>query len=168
MLRPVATVALLIVLALMCRADTTEPLWIDRPAAQPWLPTITAAAAESHLSPALLAELIGVESGFVATAKNPHSSALGCGQQTAGNPWLAGSARTNCATSIRAAARQLRFGMNRSGSLSGGLMAYGTTSGMTPARRRVMEARFATAAKTVAAEMVAQQIGELHIPAPHP
>ena len=166
MLRAVATVALLIALALMGRADTAEQPWIDRPAAQPYLPAIGAAAAETHLSAALIAELIGVESGFIATAKNPHSSATGCGQQTNGNPWLAGAERTNCATSIRAAARQLRFGMNRTGSLNGGLMAYGTTSGMTPARRRAMEARFAAAAKVVSAQIVAQRVGELHIPRP--
>jgi len=173
MLRPAAC-ALLVALAFACRGDTAEPLWIDRPAAQPWRPALEYAAERTGLPVAVVAELIGAESSF-RNIHNPNTTASGFGQQIDRNQIML---RYNLhpmrpAESILGAALELRERLDATGSLSKALRGYGTTSGLTPARRRAMEARFAVAAKTVAAQMVAQQVapitvGQLHIPAPQP
>ncbi len=167
MLRPVATVALLFALALMGRGDTAEPRWIDRPAAQPWLPALQAAADRANLPVALVAELIGQESGF-RNVHNPHSSASGFGQQIARNAVMIryGLHPMRPADSIMGAALELRERIDATGSLPKALRGYGTTAGMTPARRRALETRFAEAAKVIATQVVAQQVGTLHIPRP--
>ncbi len=166
MLRPVAC-AMLVALAFLCRGDAAEPLWIDRAAAQPWLSALQAAADRTHLPVALIAELIGQESGFH-NIHNPYSTASGFGQQIARNQVMI---RYNLhpvrpADSIMGAALELRERIDATGSLPSALRGYGTTAAMTPARRRAVEARFAEAAKVVAAQVVAQQVGELHIPRP--
>ena len=144
MLRPVA-LALLASLAGVASADT--PLWIARPEAQPWLPAIARAAAKTDLPPALIAELIGIESGF-RNVKNPTSSARGFGQQINGNRtmWLYGLDRSLPEDSILGAAIQFREGLDRTHSIAGAALAYGTTAHMTPARRAVILARLNTAA----------------------
>ncbi len=82
MLRPSA-IALLALLSCAASADTPTTLWIARPEAQPWLPAIARAAAKTDLPAPLIAELIGMESGF-RNVKNPTSSARGFGQQING------------------------------------------------------------------------------------
>src|SRR4051812_37888381 len=81
MIRPVS-VALLVLIAGAARGDA--PMWIDQPAARPWIPALTAAAVHTDLPVALLAELIGQESGF-RNIKNAQTSAYGYGQQIANN-----------------------------------------------------------------------------------
>lgn len=169
-IRPVA-VALLASLALCARSDSATPyvLWIDRAAARPWLPALTYAAERTGLPVALVGELIGAESGFRNIA-NPHSSAKGFGQQIARNRIML-QYRLNPMRppeSILGAAIELRERLDATGSLNAALRGYGTTTGMSAPRRKVLEARFAQAAQRIAAQMVAQQVapivGELRIP----
>lgn len=143
--RFLALLALLTTLALRSSAYESEPLWVDRPAARLWLPELEIAATRTQLPVPLIAELVGVESGFQPTAKNARSSASGCGQQIDGNPWLAKNKlnKNSCADSILAAALQLRDEMDRNnGSLERALHAYGTTAGTTPARKKILLERF--------------------------
>ena len=144
MLRPVA-LALLASLAGVASADT--PLWIARPEAQPWLPAIARAAAKTDLPPALIAELIGIESGF-RNVKNPRSTASGFGQQIDGNRimWTYGLDKRVPAESILGAAIELKARMIATGSLNQALKGYGTTAAMSTTRRHAIEVRFAIAA----------------------
>lgn len=147
MLRPVAA-ALLLALGLGgVQADT--PLWIQRPQAAPWLPSLQVAADRTGLPVALLAELVGQESGFNPAAKNPHSTARGCAQQIAGNDVARRYHldRMRCDQSILAGAIELREKLDHTGSLELALLAYGTTSGFTPSQRRRIEARMIAAAR---------------------
>lgn len=144
MIRPLGFV-LLAVLAGSVRADA--PLWINSEVAKPWLPAITAAAERTSLAPTLIAELIGTESGFQ-NVKNGHSSAFGCGQQIVGNDVMRRYRldRTKCDQSIMGAALELREKWDHTGSLDRALLAYGTTSGLTAARRRRILGRMYVAA----------------------
>lgn len=168
-IRPVA-VALLAALALCAHGDSAEPyvFWVDRAVAQPWLPALTVAAKRTDLPVSLIAELVGAESGFRNIA-NAHSSAKGFGQQINGNSVMI---RYNLhplrpPESILGAALELRERLDASGGdLNRALRSYGTTAAMAPARRKQVEARFAEAANRIAGQMVAQQVGELHIPRP--
>lgn len=140
-------------LGLLLGGDTpgqaSPQLWIERPAAQPWLATLQAASDRTGLPVALIAELIGQESGFVTTARNPRSSARGCGQQITGNDTMRRYHldRSNCAQSITGAALELREKLDRSGSLERALLAYGTTSGLTAAQRRRILGQMETSAR---------------------
>ena len=68
-----------LVLALFTgQAETRETLWIGRPAALVYQPALERAAARTGLPVALIAELIGAESGFQ-NVKNPKSTAAGLG-----------------------------------------------------------------------------------------
>jgi hypothetical protein len=160
-----ATVALLVAVGVGARADTSI-LWIDRPAARPWLPAVNAAAQRAHLTPATVAELVGTESGFQ-TIRNPRSSAFGCGQQIDSNAIMRRYRldRSQCDQSIMGAALQLRECLDDRGTMAAALSCYGTTAGLSPGRRKQILARF----DRVAAQMVAQQVapvtvGQLHIP----
>jgi soluble lytic murein transglycosylase-like protein len=161
MLRPVAC-ALLATLALVCRADTAEPLWIDRAAAQPWRPALEYAAERTGLPVALVAELVGTESGFRNIA-NAHTTARGFGQQIDHNQVMIRHHLhpMRPPESILGAALELRERLDATGDLGLALRGYGTTAGMTTARRHVVEARFAQAAKQVSAQIVAQQVAPL-------
>ena len=143
-------VALLLSLGLCAQADTPSALWIARPEARPWLPALQAAAERTSLPVAVVAELIGQESGF-RTVKNAHSSAYGFGQQIAGNGTML---KYNLhpmrpAESIMGAALELRERLDKTGSLPAALHSYGTTTGMSAARRRTIEAQFALASAYV-------------------
>jgi len=132
----------------MSGALAAEPLWIDRPAAQPWLPALTSAAQQSDLPLALIAELIGIESGY-RNIHNPHSSAAGFGQQIAHNRTMARHKLhpMRPADSIMGAALQFREELDRTHSLAGAARAYGTTAGLTPARQKAIIARLETASR---------------------
>lgn len=175
-----AAVALLVAVGVSARADTPAAvLWIDRPEAQPWLPALQYAADRTALPVALLAELIGSESGFRNIA-NPHSSARGFGQQVSYNRIMLREHLNPMRPpeSILGAAIELRERLDASGSLNAALRGYGTTAALSPVRRRAAEARFAAAeardrpspaVARVAAAMVAQRvapvtIGQMRIP----
>lgn len=151
MIRPVAAV-LLAALALCAQSDSAEPytLWVDRAVAAPWLPALTYAAERTNLPVALLGELIGAESGFQ-NVHNLHSSAAGFGQQIARNAIML---KYNLhpmrpPESILGAALELRERLDKNhGDLNRALRGYGTTTGMSLARRKTLEARFALAAVT--------------------
>jgi soluble lytic murein transglycosylase-like protein len=146
MVRNISAFAVLAMTAGLVRADA--PLWINRPEAEPWLPALAAAADRTGLPAPLIAELIGIESGFQPAAKNPTSSAYGCGQQITGNQTMRdyGLDRRDCAQSILGAALQLRAALDRTGSLERAVASYGTTVGVKPARRRAILARLRSAA----------------------
>lgn len=164
MLRPVG-LCLLACLGLALAADTpsraVDVLWIDRPAAQPWLPAIAAAAERTSLAPALIAELIGQESGFNQSVKNPRSSARGLGQQIDGNDTLRRYHlnRASGADSIMGAALELREKWDHTGSLDRALLAYGTTSGLTATQRRRILGRMYAAAGSEAYQLPGEAVG---------
>lgn len=146
-IRPVA-ITLLVGLALCARSDSAEPyvLWIDRAAARPWLPALTYAAERTNLPVALVAELIGNESGFK-NVRNKHSSASGFGQQIDHNAIMLTNHldKRVPSQSILGAALELRARLDRTHNLGDALRGYGTTTGMSAARRRDLEAHFAQA-----------------------
>ncbi len=148
MLRPVA-VALCVAIGLgAVRAD--EPMWIDSVRAQPWRPALQAAADRTQLPVSLLAELIGVESGFRPGARCPTSSAAGMGQQIKGNRIMARHRlnRMVPAESIMGSALELRENLDKRGAtLSTALRDYGTTAGMSNAKRRATDRRMEAAAR---------------------
>lgn len=151
MLRPIAVV-LFVALGLGgVQADTPQRFWIDAPAAQPWIPALTAASVRTGLPVALIAELIGTESGFRPTARCSTSSAAGLGQQIRNNRVMARHKldRMVPAESIMGSALELRLGIDATGTISGALYAYGTTAALSPARRRAMNARMEQAARYV-------------------
>lgn len=152
MLRPLQ-LSLLAMLAGAVSADT--PLWIDRPAAAPWLPAIEAASQRSNLPAPLLAELIGIESGFT-NARNPRSSARGFGQQIDGNSVMARYRldRARPEDSIMGAALQFRAEIDRTGSIAAAAERYGTTAHLAPARKRLIVARLTRAASAVVCAML--------------
>ncbi len=161
-----AAVALLVAVGVVAHADTPAVLWIDRPAARPWLPAVHVAAQRAHLTPATVAELVGIESGFQ-TIHNPRSSAYGCGQQIDSNAIMRRYRldRSRCDQSIMGAALQLRECLDDRGTMAGALSCYGTTAGLTAARRKQILARF----DLIAAQVVAQQVapitvGQLRLP----
>jgi hypothetical protein len=99
-------------------------------------------AARRGLSAALLAELIGQESGFrnvrneMAPGRKPASSAGGLGQQLAGNPFLHGRSRFNPEASIAATAEELADRLRAAhGNLEVAVRGYGLTAGL-PAKAR--------------------------------
>ena len=124
------------------------PLWIDRPEAQPWLEAMMRAAVQTGIPVGVLAEVIGMESGFQ-NIKNPVSSAAGFGQQIDGNRVMH-ICRLNRAIpeqSIMGAALELRANLDRTGSIAGALRSYGTTTGMSPARLARVMRRITVAGK---------------------
>jgi soluble lytic murein transglycosylase-like protein len=143
--------ALMTALAVGLRGDApvkaTEPvaLWINSPTAKPWLPALTDAAQRTGLPVALIAELIGQESGFRNIRSTlPGSSAKGFGQQIDGNTVMI-RYRLNPmrpADSILGAAIELRERLDRTGSLPAALRGYGTTAGRTSVQRKTLLARF--------------------------
>jgi hypothetical protein len=114
-----------------------EVLWIDREAAQKWRSEIDRAAKVSGLSPGVIAELVGMESGFRNVA-NPTSSAFGFGQQIRANAIMRVCRldRTVPGESILGAALELRWHLDRTGSMAKALDAYGTTARLSPDLRR--------------------------------
>lgn len=165
MLRPAAALALALVAGVATADTAPAPLWITRQEAQPWRAAIALAADRSGLAPALIAELVGIESGF-RTVHNPRSSAYGCGQQLDANPWMIRNRlnRGDCAQSIMGAALQFRDGLAHTGSLAGAAARYGTTAHLTSARRKAILARLDRAAARMVAQQVAPIVGELRIP----
>lgn len=152
MMRPCALVLLLVLFAGGVSADTpTATFWVDRPVARQYLPALQAAADRTGLPVSLLAELIGTESGFRPTARCSTSSAAGLGQQIRNNRVMARHKldRMVPAESIMGSALELRLGMDATGTISGALYAYGTTAGLSPARRRAMNLRMEQAARHV-------------------
>lgn len=147
MFRPSA-IALLLVLGLgAVQADT--PMWINSPQAVPYLPALQASAERSRLPVALLAELIGQESGFDPKARSRTSTAAGLGQQIAGNDVMRRYRldRMVPAQSIEGAAIELREKWDRGGSLDVALRCYGTTAGLSVAHRKRVTARMERAAR---------------------
>ncbi len=149
MLRPIGVFLTSLALALFTgqAVPASELLWIGRPAAQAYLPALQRASDRTDLPVALIAELIGQESGFQ-NVKNPKSTASGFGQQIDGN----GIMRANRldkrvpAESIMGAAIELKARLATTGSLSLALKGYGTTAGLSAARRQAIDNRFALAA----------------------
>jgi soluble lytic murein transglycosylase-like protein len=131
------------------------PLWIDRREAQPWLPALTAAADRTGMPVALVAEIIGWESGFK-NIKNPHSSAAGFGQQITGNAVMARERlnRAKPADSILGAAIQFREALERTGSLQAAARSYGTIAGLPSKRQAAILAAFQRAARGNDAQIV--------------
>jgi hypothetical protein len=114
--------------------------WINRPEAAPYLDTINREAAKRGIPPALLAELIGQESGFrnvgnqMGPNGTPISSAGGLGQQIQGNPYLHGGDRFDPRTSIAAAAEEFAARLrNSGGDLASAARGYGVTANLPPA-----------------------------------
>lgn len=155
MLRATALAALVSV-GLCAQADTPTVLWINRPEARPWLPALTYAAERTSLPVALVAELIGTESGYRNVA-NPHSTARGFGQQIARNRIMLREHLNPMRPpeSILGAAIELRERLDATGTLEAALRGYGTTAAMSPARRRATVARFEAASLYVKDVVVA-------------
>ena len=147
MLRPVGAFFVALALALFTGpARPSELLWIGRPVALLYLPALERAAERTDLPVALIAELIGQESGF-RNVKNTHSTASGFGQQIDNNAIMRANHldKRIPAESIMGAALELKARMNRTGNLNSALYGYGTTTGMSAARRKALEGQFALA-----------------------
>lgn len=163
MIRPVAAV-LLAALALCAQSDSAEPYtpWIDRAVAAPWLPALTYAAEHTGLPVAVVAELIGAESGFQNIPNiSGKSSARGFGQQINNNKIMLANHLNPMKPpdSILGAALELRARLDANhGDLNRALRGYGTTTGMSLARRKTLEARFALAAVTPTKSLPAMQV----------
>jgi len=138
-----ALAGLLAVTMPMAPAAETQP-WIDRPESLVWRDALVSASLRSGIPVGVLAELIGIESGF-RNIKNPNSSAFGFGQQIAGNEIMRTCRldRSNPADSIMGAALELRAKLDRTGTIQGALRAYGTTANMSKAREAGILRRFA-------------------------
>jgi hypothetical protein len=128
------------------RPPQDTPLWIDRAEAEPYRESLARAAIVSGVPIAILAEVIGLESGF-RNVKNPTSSAYGFGQQINGNAIMHGCQlnRSIPADSILGAALQLRIEREKRGSWEKALDAYGTTAAMTGSRRMTILRRIQAA-----------------------
>ena len=116
-------------------------VWADRPEAQPYMDIIRREAAKRNLPPALLAQLIGEESSFQNVRNGtgpggaPASSAGGLGQQLDNNPNLHGGSKWDPATSIAAAAEELRKRLDAAnGNLAVAMRGYGVTANKDPAK----------------------------------
>lgn len=131
------------------KADSAVTLWIDRPEAQPWIESLTRSALQAGVPVAVLAEVIGLESGF-RNIKNPLSSATGFGQQIDGNKIMRVCRldRRLPNESILGAALELREKIDRTGSLEGAMHAYGTTAGEPRSRVAAILRRVFLAEKT--------------------
>lgn len=117
-------------------AGAAATLWYNRPEAAPYQGMINEAAAQYSLPPAVLAELIGQESGFKPGARNGDgSSAGGLGQQIDHNVYLRGGDKFDPRSSIFAAAAEYSTRLRQTGGMTGALEGYGTTAGVNPARR---------------------------------
>lgn len=126
-------------------------LWIDRDAAQPWREEIARAARLTNISPALIAEVVGMESGF-RNVHNPRSTAFGFGQQLANNQIMRACRldRAIPAQSILGSALELRWDLDRfGGSLEKALDAYGTTARLDADLRRRVLARMRLASQRI-------------------
>jgi hypothetical protein len=126
------------------RPSGSPDLWIDRREAQPYRGCIEREAARRDLPAAVVAELIGLESGFrnVRNQGGPGgraaSSAGGLGQQLAGNPYLHGRSRFNAEVSIAATAEEFAARLSAAhGDLARAADGYGVTARMAPAQRKV-------------------------------
>ena len=126
------------------RTADPSPFWIDRPESQLWRDALIRASLQSGIPAGVLAEVIGMESGF-RNVKNPTSTAFGFGQQVSANMVMRVCRldRTRPEDSIMGTALELRAKLDKTGSLAGALRAYGTTAAMPPEREASVLRRFA-------------------------